>query len=795
MSDENETKPDPTTETTTGGRTTPDSLVGSRIGHYHVLSLLGRGGFGAVYKARDSKLDRLVALKFLRYPLEPRHMELFEREAKAIAALSKHPGIVQIHAWGSHQGLCYFVLEFVENNAEKTLQESPEGLPLIPALRITAECAEALGFAHQQGFLHRDIKPANILIEPAYGQAKIADFGLARFRPSVGASTSGEISGSPPYMSPEQASGEHVDERSDIFSLSATLYELLSGKRPFEGTSTDEVLERVRQYQRVPLQQHRPDLPRAVLEIVEKAMAFKPEDRYQTAKEFAVRLRKTVDALERSGSATVAAAPAPRRGSSRRIAVAGIALLAVVAAGIAGQLLARYWASQSGRVSQTGIPALAEAKEKLEQGDLTAAASSYKQYLAEHPNEDEARYGLGYALLRQGSIQEAQTEFTQVTDNSRKTEGHAAVAFERDGEAARSVVDSASKVVDTAYPDVLVASLDVGAEKYQEAVKRLATIEGRPFHFDWQRVQGRQTLGQAYFRLGDYANAKRVFDVLAASESPATAAMASAYVGLAQQQLDEARRQQTREQIARLKELKQQYQEPSNEDSWTSRPIRVWVYRALPGKSRLALESGLVDVLPWMLANDLKQNSATPLEVVNRELLPEMLAEQELSAELSSGTDRLRLGRVLGARVLVECRFDSLMQKDYAMVAAMDTETTSVIPVNRIDLPHNFDPETWVKRLGETIAQAVARAYPVRGRLTAGESGPQLNIGRAVGVREGMRFRVAVEPDEGTALPDKWVVIGQPAGETDVLVQVEGFEAKDVPPGGWYVFAERTGAQ
>jgi hypothetical protein len=263
---------------------------------------------------------------------------------------------------------------------------------------------------------------------------------------------------------------------------------------------------------------------------------------------------------------------------------------------------------------------------------------------------------------------------------------------------------------------------------------------------------------------------------------------------MAQRELDAEQRQQTRKQIERIKELSGQHQTASDEDSWTSRPIRVWVVRAVPGKSRIALESGLADVLPWMLADGLTQVPDGPLQVVERELLPEMLAEQELSAQLSSEKDRLRLGNVLGARVLLECRFDALKQKDYALVTATDTETTMRIPVKRIDLPRGFDPDAWVKELCLTVAQAVAHNYPVRGRLSVGENGPRLNIGREVGVHEGMQFQVSMEPDQGMPLPEKRVVVASPVEARGAPVQLEGFEEKDIPSEGWYAFAEEAGA-
>lgn len=224
----------------------PDALIGKRLGNFEILSVLGRGGFGAVYKARDTKLGRFVAIKFLHNPLDPGRQTLFEREARALAALSKEAGIVEVYEWGEVGAQNYIVLEFVDGGTEKALKEHPHGLPVLQALGIAADCAEALDAAHALGILHRDIKPANILLESATGRAKVADFGLARLREESGEFTlAGGLSGSPPYMSPEQALAGELDCRSDIFSLGVTLYELLCGERPFTGANSSQIMETV----------------------------------------------------------------------------------------------------------------------------------------------------------------------------------------------------------------------------------------------------------------------------------------------------------------------------------------------------------------------------------------------------------------------------------------------------------------------------------------------------------------------------------------------------------------------
>ena len=268
-----------------------DPLVGRRIGNYQVLSVLGRGGFGSVYKAEDVKLGRMVALKFLNQATEGFHSELFQREVKALGILSKHPNIVQIHAWDEFEGKNFFVLEYMASSVADVLARYPEGMPIELAIRIIAESADALAFAHASEILHRDIKSPNILIENEEGPAKIADFGLARICGVSSNTIEGAAIGSPAYMAPEQVRGQELTHLCDIYSLGVTLYELLCGQPPITGTSVLDLLEKVRNNERVPLRERKPGLPDAVYAVIDKATAHDPKDRFGTAKEFAAVLR------------------------------------------------------------------------------------------------------------------------------------------------------------------------------------------------------------------------------------------------------------------------------------------------------------------------------------------------------------------------------------------------------------------------------------------------------------------------------------------------------------------------
>jgi serine/threonine protein kinase len=223
-------------------------LAGTELGPYKIISPIGKGGMGEVYRARDTRLDREVAIKVLPSEVaeDAQALRRFEREAKSLAALS-HPNILSIHDVGLHDGISYVVTELLEG---ETLRVALRNGPLNQeqCLAISIAIAEGLSAAHSKGVIHRDLKPENIFITTT-GSIKILDFGLAHRTALEDGSGSSQIetatqviAGTVPYMSPEQAKGQSLDFRTDIFSFGCLLYEMLSGKRTFDGTSNAEVL-------------------------------------------------------------------------------------------------------------------------------------------------------------------------------------------------------------------------------------------------------------------------------------------------------------------------------------------------------------------------------------------------------------------------------------------------------------------------------------------------------------------------------------------------------------------------
>jgi serine/threonine protein kinase len=258
-----------------------------RLDHYEVLEVVGWGSTGVVVKARDSRLQRIVALKVLAPRLAARAAarERFVHEARAAAAV-RDEHVIAIHGVRDDGPTPYLVMEFVSGITLQDRVRRAGALELKEILRVGAQVARGLAAAHAQGLVHRDVKPANILLENGVPRVKLTDFGLAGAA-EAGTSNGGAIAGTPLYMSPEQARGEPTDPRSDLFSLGSVLYTLCCGAPPFPGETTAEVLQRVREGRPTPLREVRPDLPPWLCEAVARLQAREPRDRFASAREVA----------------------------------------------------------------------------------------------------------------------------------------------------------------------------------------------------------------------------------------------------------------------------------------------------------------------------------------------------------------------------------------------------------------------------------------------------------------------------------------------------------------------------
>jgi len=272
------------------------AMLGETISHYKIIEKLGEGGMGIVYKAQDLTLDRFVALKFLPHDLirDPDAKERFVHEAQAASALD-HANICTVHEIGQHDGQTFIVMGYYEGETLKRKIEHG-ALPFVDAVNLICQVAEGLAKAHEAGIVHRDIKPANIIVTKD-GVAKILDFGLAKVSGRTLHTKSGTTLGTVAYMSPEQARGEEIDARSDVWSLGVTLYELLSGKRPFESGYEQALVYLILNERPEPLEKQVPDLAPEVLAIVNRALEKKPDARYPSAGEMLADLRTYQETL------------------------------------------------------------------------------------------------------------------------------------------------------------------------------------------------------------------------------------------------------------------------------------------------------------------------------------------------------------------------------------------------------------------------------------------------------------------------------------------------------------------
>lgn len=299
-----------------------ENLIGRQIENYRIDALLGEGGMGAVFQATDVNLARPVALKVMHRQLanQPQFQKRFMQEAQAIARL-KHPSIVTIYTFDMKHGLLYIVMEFIKGLSLggyiKQLAERRQVVQLNETLNIIAQASDALGYAHRHGVVHRDIKPDNILIQPLDAPEKagepplravLTDFGLAKLVEGGVETATGTFMGTLPYMSPEQALAQEIDGRSDIYSLGVVMYQLATGRLPFDiKTPTEAVMKHLKEMP-TPPRQVQPGLPTAVEAVITKALAKQADERFQTGEEMAQALRQAMNTLTDKDVTTFATA-------------------------------------------------------------------------------------------------------------------------------------------------------------------------------------------------------------------------------------------------------------------------------------------------------------------------------------------------------------------------------------------------------------------------------------------------------------------------------------------------------
>jgi tRNA A-37 threonylcarbamoyl transferase component Bud32 len=379
--------------------------LSERFGKYVIVERIGQGAMGEVFRARDHALGRDVALKTISGERADETMQRrCEREAQMAAALA-HPNIITVFDFGQEQGRLFMAMELLEGRELKAAIADGSLPTLEDKLAVVEQIASGLAFAHENGVVHRDLKPANIHIQ-ADGAVKIMDFGLAKL-PGSDMTRTGMVMGTPHYMSPEQVRGERADTRSDVFALGCILYELLTGKKPFDADSMHAVLFKVLQEPPRDVRDLRPETPTVIVQVLEAALSKRPEARFENGGAFLAELHRARTAIEAgNGSRPLPELPAPTRragGARSNLAIlAGVAAAGFLMLLLAGGGIWLYQRTRTPSPAQPSTEQLAMAKaiaanqlelarRRFEARDYREAASQAKRALSLDASNAEAK--------------------------------------------------------------------------------------------------------------------------------------------------------------------------------------------------------------------------------------------------------------------------------------------------------------------------------------------------------------------------------------------------------------------
>jgi serine/threonine protein kinase/HAMP domain-containing protein len=341
------------------GETLPGSTVTSevtvrQVGRYEIQGPIGRGGMASVFRAHDPGIGRDVAIKFLHasFCADEEYRARFLQEARAAGGLS-HPNIVVVHDVGEIEGRPYMAMELLEGEPLSASLSKGKNLPVREAVLVAIQLAKALGYAHARGIVHRDIKPGNILREKGSTAIKVTDFGIAHVDSAHEEQKTrvGDVLGTPQYMSPEQTQGHKLDGRSDLFSAGIMLYQMLAGKRPFQGDTLVAVAVQITQQNPEPIEKIRPEVPASLRRVVDRCLAKAPDKRFQTGDELANALIKVLAEIDEAAQAKNQPKIIPLR-------VKWAAMMALIVAGVmavAGTVITqRQYAAMLGQVTDNG---------------------------------------------------------------------------------------------------------------------------------------------------------------------------------------------------------------------------------------------------------------------------------------------------------------------------------------------------------------------------------------------------------------------------------------------------------
>jgi serine/threonine-protein kinase len=429
-------------------------LSGKTLSNYKIVGKLGSGGMATVYKAHELSLNRMVALKVLSSQLseDKEYIKRFQREAQAAAQLN-HPNIVQIFSIGEEKGLHYFAMELIKGKSLAQIKKEEGVLQPEKAVTVIQQVADALSDAHRAGLVHRDIKPSNIMIDEL-GRGKVTDFGIAYVTSAQTKLTrEGSIIGTPEYLSPEQCEGKTVDGRSDIYSLGVTLYELLTGKTPYEADTPVSMLMKIVQGNFPPIGQVNPKLPKALCKVVEKMMVTDVNKRYASMKE----VLDDLDALQLAEAPT----PAPTKQEPAT---------EMVAVGAAGEPLAEKRSNKWAAVIVAAVIVL------LMGGAFAAKLLIFDKKKPDTPNDKPAVAEKAAPAESQSQMPGEDTADTEDTAGTEDTADTTAAAEDTEGtDTGESTIDTAA--TNDTQPGDAQASINSGSSASGESTGSTGTAD------------------------------------------------------------------------------------------------------------------------------------------------------------------------------------------------------------------------------------------------------------------------------------------------------------------------------
>ena len=680
------------------GPAIPQVFSGPVLGRYRIVGGLGRGAMGAVYKAHDQELDCTVALKVLLAGelATQEEVERFRREAQSIARLL-HPGIVRVRDIGQCEGRWFFTMDFIDGRTAGELIAA-ESISTEQALEIAVEVADALEHAHSLDILHRDVKPSNIIIGKD-GRAYLTDFGLAkRLDAEDGLTEPGVIVGTLAYMPPEQAGAVPAapDRRSDVYSLGATLYEMLTGRPVFSGSA---LAVRMKILSETPAHPRsiRPSIPAGVEATVLRALAKDPEARWPTAAAFGSALREELQKLASSAdiAADLKALAAGELASGRPVAIpekmvrfvrshrigASLAVLLLLVASVE---VWRWRATGRAAGPDLGLALIISGDQSFLAGQMARAEEDYRRALTSPASRPTTKAAAVAGLGRIASVT-----------------GQREQALRWYGEALRA--DGAN-----------VRALGGRAILLAAQGQHGAALEGLKPHMN---VPWLERLARRIER------SMALHDRLARGE----------YVrGL-------------------VDELVEQYKKRPKPaggkaaDDWTSRPVAVCFHQTI-SRGDPSFYEGEDEVLMQDITSRMVEDGR--FRVVEREELDRILEELRLStSQLADPEAALQFGRLQSARALIMTTVERREGKVRVSLRTVDTETTQILGLTTEETEKAWDPEL-IRKLGDGLASVLEREMPIRGRISRVDGATvEVNIGRKVGVRDHATFTILSDDD------------------------------------------------